>query len=174
MNDSFVVKKAFAAYLINSAVGDRDDDRGARRCEEVGDTARRRLVARSNDGSIGCEGVLHRGALAEKLRVRDHAHEGAVEQLLHSLSGAHRHRRLDHEDRVVAEVAANLVDHVVDLGHVRSSVGGHRRRDAHEHDRRVADRHRRVLREGQSTTRQRAREQVVEPLFNDRTVSVSQ
>ena len=79
-NESFIARKALAAYLIVSAEAGSVMMIGA--SSPAYSAATRSAVGRvvgADDDAVGVQEVVHRGALAQELRVRHHGHVVALQ-----------------------------------------------------------------------------------------------
>ncbi len=84
-----VARKALEAYLMVSAEAGSVTINGRREPHvQRGHPHRGGLVVGADDHPVGVQEVVDRGALAQELRVRDHAHVGSAQGPFHDLGRA--------------------------------------------------------------------------------------
>ena len=125
-------------------------------------------IVRPDHDPVGVEEVVERRPLPEELRVRHDAHVLAIDRLAHHGRGAHRHRRLVDDDRVLAKVGTDLLRRREHVAHVRTTIRTLRCRDAQEHDVGIEHGGPVVGPEGETSRREALRHELVETGLDDR------
>ena len=132
--ESFVARKALAAYLIVSA------DAGSVTMTGAATLAYSDATRIAADSSVdpttirsGCRKSLHGRALTEELGIRHHPDVGARQDPFDHPSGADGHGRLVDDDALVGQVRPDLASSVLDVAEIGAAVVALRRRHAQEH-----------------------------------------